>query len=58
LSVCQEAFNWFLFTLTGVLVERSAALIFKDTSYETRITALALAVVYIGLLGYASSVGD
>jgi hypothetical protein len=58
----------FLFTLTGVLVERSAALIFKDSSYETQITgatlviyaiaALVLAVVYIGLLGYASSVGD
>jgi hypothetical protein len=58
----------FLFTLTGLLVERSAALFFKDTSYETRITgatllvyaitAIVLAVVYIGLLGYASSVGD
>jgi hypothetical protein len=58
----------FLFTLTGILVERSSALFFKDTSYETRITgatllvyaltAIVLAVVYIGLLGFASSVGD
>jgi hypothetical protein len=58
----------FLFTLTGIVVERSAALIFKDTSYETwvtgatllvyGVTAIALAVVYIGLLGFASSVGD
>ena len=58
----------FLFTLAGLTVERSAAWLFKDASYETRITgatfmvyaitAIVLAVVYIGLLGYASSVGD
>jgi hypothetical protein len=58
----------FLFTLTGILVERSSALVFKDAGYETRITgatlmvyaltAIALAVVYIGLLGFVVSVAE
>jgi hypothetical protein len=57
-----------LFALTGILVEPSAALLFKDASYDTRITGatlmvygiivVILAIVYIVLLGYASSIGD
>jgi hypothetical protein len=58
----------FLFTLTGVLVDRSAALLFKDARQATEITsgtliaygvtAIAITVVYLGPLGFVVSTVD